>query len=1206
MRLFYKNKNSGSIEFYDITFDTCIYKTKIKKILNIEEITYTIKSTDIIVSDKPNLISQFTTNAKTILSRLGYTVLEFKKYRIENKDTLVYDILLETTEQHVNTINNITSNDNREIIIDKDILEKNNIYFDDIELEYYKELFVSLNRNPRYIELYDLAQSNSEHARHWFFKGLYQFDDIHTQDVSLMEMVKNTLTHSIHNSLVSFSDNSSVIKGYDIVHLQLHASNTYFFINKKLNPVLTAETHNFPTLISPFQGATTGVGGRIRDNQATGTGAIVISSLAGYCVGDISECNSNTYGNYKDPVDILIEASNGASDYGNKFGEPIIGGFTRSFGMQFNSNERIEWIKPIMFSAGIGAVADNHTYKKKIQPNMVVVRLGGPAYKIGMGGGYSSSVNQSSDNCDIDYSAVQRGDPEMETKLNNVIRYLIDNHNPIISIHDQGSGGLANVVKEIVYPYGGEINLENVTVGDKTMTPLEIWCSEFQESNVIVIKVDDIEIVQQLSLRENICCDLLGIITNSETIIVKYKGKLLVDLPLKPILDPPLQKTYHMKEINYPIKEPSLVKPDIFENMVIKVLSHLDVCSKRFLVNKVDRSVSGLIAQQQCVGPFHTPISNYQITSLSYFSTKGIASSIGERPILSLLDYESCGSIAVGEMVTNMMGVYIGGKPDYIKCSSNWMWPLKREGENTNLYKTCETMCHIMAILGIAIDGGKDSLSMGVKIDGETISSPGNLVITGYAPCPNIYYKVTPDFKYVNSKLILIRFSDKLRMGGSVYQRVLNKLEGPAPKLTNAYAKKLRNCFRVIQKCINDGIIFSLHDISDGGLMTTLCEMSISSDIGIDIDIDTDNIDEYLFSEELGIVVEVDEYNIILEEYLNGYCIDYEIIGSTSPSTNVKINDIYDKPIFILRDYWESTSNRLEKKQMHKEKAIQQECAKYYEHFADYYINKQVRYNCSEKYNSNILKDGPKVAIIRDEGSNGFKEMAGAFSMAQFSAFDIHMNDIIKCPTLINEFVGIVFVGGFSMSDTFGAATGWKSSIKYNDAIKTEFNTFYKRDDTFSLGVCNGCQLMIKLNLITDNVNIIDNDSGRFESRFSNVIVNKTNSIFFNKMEGTEFGMWVAHKTGKIVNTDKIENDNIPLVYSYKSKSTDIYPFNPNGSERGIAAISSENGRHLAMMPHPERSFLLWQLPYTGKYNGIKQSPWFTMFENAYKWATRE
>ena len=363
MRIYYKN--NIKIEFYEITFDKSVNKSKIIKILNIEEIPYKIKEADIIISDKPNLISQFTTNAITILTRLGYNVLDFKKYRIEDKDTLEYDPLLEIIEH--NNINNSTSTstDDRELIIDKDILEKENIYFDDIELEYYKELFISLQRHPRYIELYDLAQSNSEHARHWFFKGTYHFDEI-IKNKSLMKMVKNTLKHSINNSLVAFSDNSSVINGFDnIIHLQLHTSNTYFFINKKLNIVLTAETHNFPTLISPFQGATTGVGGRIRDNQATGTGAIVISSLAGYCVGDISESNVKNYGNYKLPVNILIEASNGASDYGNKFGEAIIGGFTRSFGMILDSKERIEWVKPIMFSAGIGAISDNHTYKKK-------------------------------------------------------------------------------------------------------------------------------------------------------------------------------------------------------------------------------------------------------------------------------------------------------------------------------------------------------------------------------------------------------------------------------------------------------------------------------------------------------------------------------------------------------------------------------------------------------------------------------------------------------------------------------------------------------------------------------------------------------------------------------------------------------------------------------------------------------------------------
>jgi phosphoribosylformylglycinamidine synthase len=1257
--LFFKDNNDVTC-FYDLKFTGDVHRDVLIDILNIEEVFYSIdKDTDIIIADKPNLISQFVSSATQIFNSLGIKVLFFRKCRVYKNDKVEYDKM---TENFYNLDTYIDYRQQQDLVYDKNltIIDKSDTKvdinsklftenFDNEELKYYKNLFSKLNRNPTFTEYFDILQSNSEHARHWFFNGTYFYKDKENykkvtdkdRNTSLMRMIKSTLFNIDRytprlNSLVAFSDNSSVIKGQDVVYFTCLDKDEYFFISRKVNPVLTAETHNFPTLIAPFHGAHTGVGGRIRDNQATGIGAIVLSSLAGYCVGDIypqlnnkltKEMRSELYLDYKTPLEILIEASNGASDYGNKFGEPIIGGITRSFssGDIFDSNkhrvERIEWVKPIMFSAGIGAITEENIKKKLPEPDMFVIRIGGPAYKIGLGGGNASSMEQNADNKADDSSAVQRGDPEMCTKMNNVIRYLIDNNNIIVSLHDQGSGGLGNVVKEIVHPYGAEIYLDNVTLGDNTMTGWEIWSAEFQESNVLLIKKIALNKLEYICKRENIHCDVLGTIKKSKFITVSFKNKTILDLPIEEIVKPNLKKEYILEETSnvYCCKELTPLASSTFYPYLSKVLQNLDVCSKRFLVNKVDRSVTGLVVQQQCVGPFHTPISNYSVTSTSYFNTIGIVTAIGEKPILTLLNPAAAGSMAVGEMLTNMMGVFVGNLTD-IKCSGNWMWALNKKGESDKLVKTAISMIDTMKSLGLAIDGGKDSLSMGVNIRDKKVYSPNNLVITGYAHTRNFTKRVTPNLKETSTNLVYIKFSDKTRIGGSVYQREQGLIGGECPDLQTKELSRLLNTWDIIQEYIYKDKILSLHDISDGGLITTLVEMSISSDIGIDIFIDTDesNINNYLFNEELGIVIEIKQPHLYsLTRSLNKHKIPNKIIGATKLQTDISIKNNYNlfftASIDNLREFWETTSNKLEYLQMSKQLAEIQENERYYSYNManDYYLNDYIYSECLYQPFMNILTDGPKVAIIRCEGSNGHREMAAAFSMAKFSTFDLHMNDLLETPEILESFRGIVFVGGFSNSDTFGAAQGWGSLIKYSPELLTAFKTFYSRSDTFSLGVCNGCQLMINFNLLNlknpeekTKVRLVHNDSKRFESRFSTVKVPKSNSIFFKNLQNVEFGMWVAHGEGKFVNITS--KDNIALRYVHKSEPTTKYPYNPNGSEYGVAALSSKNGRHLAIMPHPERCFLKWQLPDVGRYTDIKDSPWVHMFRNAYNFCKKK
>ena len=1252
---FFKDKDD-TVCFYDIKFQSNVNRDILLEIMNISEIDFSLDNDDyVIVTDKPSIISQFSTSACEIYKQLGIKIVFFRKCRVYRKIDARYDKMVEnvyTVDEYIDIRDtygciNLDSDDDissKQVDIFNDENTKN---FDDQEKKYYQNLFRELGRNPTYTEYFDLLQSNSEHARHWFFNGNYfrknkeRYKRVKDKDgnESLMKMIKATLYNIDRyvvrgNSLIAFKDNSSVIKGEEVVYFTALSKDNYYFISRVVNPVLTAETHNFPTLIAPFHGAHTGVGGRIRDNQATGIGAVVLTSLAGYCVGDIykelkgelSEAEKKSlYGEYNTPLSILIEASNGASDYGNKFGEPIIGGFTRSFSTlnitDSNNNrvDRIEWVKPIMFSAGIGAICNQNLTKKEPQPGMYVVRIGGPAYKIGLGGGYCSSIDQDSDNTTSDQSAVQRGDPEMCTKMNNVLRYLIDERNIIESIHDQGSGGLGNVVKEIVHPYGADIYLHNVTLGDNTMKGWEIWSAEFQESNVLLIKKVNLNRLEFICKRENICVDILGQITSGNRIKVDFKGLTIMDLPLDEIVKPNLKKEYILDETDYLYENRNFRITDLssFYPYLSRILKNVDVGSKRFLINKVDRSVTGLVVQQQCVGKFQCPISNYSLTATSYFNKTGIATSIGEKPTLTLLDSYAAATMTIGEMLTNMMGVYVGNITN-IKCSGNWMWALTREGESDKLVKTAMAMTETMRFLGLSIDGGKDSLSMGTKINGKDIYSPNNLVITGYAHVHDFTKRVTPELKTENSSLIYIKFTNKNRTAGSIFQREFGKIGGTPPSLDMTALSDLDKTWDIIQEMISKNKILALHDISDGGLITTLTEMAIASDIGINIFLEQNENDvcDFLFNEELGIVVELTQPNVYsLCKKLRESRIHFYHIGATKfgKDINIKNNNetFFCAHLDNLREFWEYTSNKLEFRQMAELQAQQQKELRHFAVPLKFKLNKFLNEDCSYQPFINFLTDGPKVAVIRCEGSNGHRELAAAFSMAQFSVTDIHINSLIETPELLDSFKGIAFPGGFSFSDTFGAARGWGSMIVYAPELYGAFKRFYARSDTFSIGICNGCQLMVNFNLLNlsserkSNVRLVENDSKRFESRFSLVKVPKSNSIFFRNLENLEFGIWVAHGEGKFINVSS--KTNIALQYVINSEPTRMYPFNPNGSERGTAAISSDNGRHLAIMPHPERCFLDWQLPYKGTFGDkLKQSPWVLIFRNAYRFVKKQ
>lgn len=1113
--------------------------------------------------------------------------------------------------------------------------------FDEADLDYYTKLFKDvLKRNPTNVECFDLAQSNSEHSRHWFFKGKMVIDGTEYEE-SLIDMIIKTQDFTNKNNVIKFSDNSSAIKGFSNTSLRpVNSGKVSELCPTSTNShlIFTAETHNFPTGVAPFSGATTGTGGRIRDVQSVGRGGHCIAGTAGYSVGNLNipgynlpwEDNTLKYpNNFAPPLEILVEASNGASDYGNKFGEPLIAGFVRSFGLVDCNNERKEWIKPIMFSGGIGSMEANMIDKLPAEKGHQIIKIGGPAYRIGVGGGSASSVEVQGDNsAELDFNAVQRGDAEMEQKLNRVVRACLElgDKNPIVSIHDQGAGGNGNVLKELVEPAGGIIYFDRFELGDPTMNALELWGAEYQENNALLCGQNDLDILRGICRRERCPINIVGEVTDSGKVIFSMDEKQSVvpfNLELDHVLGKMPRKVFNLtRKAN--ILKPLELQPSIsIYRCLERVLRLPSVSSKRYLTSKVDRCVTGLIAQQQCVGPLHTPLADVAVTALNHFGYEGIASSIGEQPIKGLVNCAAGARMTVAEALSNLVFAVITDIKD-IKCSGNWMWAAKLPGEGAALYDTCKSMCNMMCKLGIAIDGGKDSLSMAARVDQEVVKAPGTLVISTYAPCPDVRKVVTPDLKAPSmGKSGILLFVDlshnQNRLGGSALAQTFKEIGNECPDVESVEC--LSNAFKATQKLIKDGAVLAGHDVSDGGLIVCLLEMCFGGMSGMEISINyrQGNAISILFSEEVGWVLEVLEDDVdhclqIFKEmdvpvFNIGKSVGYGIDSKIAIIVN---NSCLESRVLPLMQMWEETSYNLELHQTAK--------------------------SCAEsEYNSLALRKGPsykltfdpdlaftkpnkeiKVAVIREEGSNGDREMAAAFVRVGFKVWDVTMQDLLQGDIDLNDFRGVIFPGGFSYADVLGSAKGWAANILFNEKLRKQFEKFYSRTDTFSLGVCNGCQLMALIGWIgkLDNMHfkpdiyLDHNKSGRFECRWSTVKIEKSNSIMLRDMEDSSFGVWVAHGEGRFtfkndqIYNELINNECVALRYvDDDNKPTEEYPLNPNGSIGGLAGICSENGRHLAMMPHPERCVQPFQWPYIPPHwINYQNSPWEKMFRNAYLW----
>lgn len=1114
--------------------------------------------------------------------------------------------------------------------------------FDDWDLDFYTRLFAErLKRNPTDVELFDIAQSNSEHSRHWFFKGRLVIDG-EVQPKDLFTMVREPLEANPRNSVIAFSDNASSIRGRRVAAvLPAHPGEPCALRPRELDVdvIFTAETHNFPSGVAPFPGAETGSGGRIRDTHAAGRGSLVAAGTAGYCVGNLripaaplpwEDPRSAYPSNLAAPLEIEIEASNGASDYGNKFGEPLIQGFTRSFGLRLPGGERREWIKPIMFSGGIGLIDHRHSEKGSPEPGMLVVKIGGPAYRIGMGGGAASSMVQGENPDELDFNAVQRGDAEMEQKLNRVIRACCElgDGNPIVSIHDQGAGGNCNVLKEIVEPEGARIEIREVPIGDETLSVLEIWGAEYQENDALLLKAQDADLFGALCAREKVPWAVVGRVTGDGRIVVHdaEDDSTPVDLALDDVLGDMPQKTFQLERIAPRLEPLRLPVGLTVRDALDRVLRLVSVGSKRFLTTKVDRAVTGLVARQQCAGPLQLTVADVAVVAASHLATTGGATAIGEQPIKGLVDPAAMARLAVGEALTNLVWARVTALAD-VRCSANWMWAAKLPGEGAALYDALVAMKDIMIELGIAVDGGKDSLSMAALAPGpdggdETVKAPGTLVISAYCTCPNITATATPDLELAGrGRLIFVDLGGgRNRLGGSALAQVYGQVGDDSPDVDDAAL--LARAFSAVQELLARGLVSAGHDRSDGGLITTLLEMAFAGNCGLEVDLPAAGADPLacLFAEELGLVLEVDESDLEAAlEAFRTHAVPCSVVGRTLAEPEVRIRvdgeTVLHDDLGPLRDLWESTSFQLDRLQADPAHVEEEEAGLAARTAPPFHLSFTPAATPPA-----VLAQSPKapVAILREEGSNSDREMAAAVWAAGLEPWDVTMSDLLARRVDLGRFHGLVAVGGFSYADVLDSAKGWAGVIRYNDRLREQFRAFADRPDTFSLGVCNGCQLFALLGLVpwrgipdVAQPRFIVNASGRFESRFATVKITGSPSIFLRGMEGSTLGIWLQHGEGRAHFPDpaileRVEAEGLaPVRYvDDAGEATEAYPFNPNGSPHGIAALTSPDGRHLAIMPHPERTFLKWQwgwMPRSWRRE-LKASPWLKLFQNAREW----
>ena len=1105
--------------------------------------------------------------------------------------------------------------------------EKLGLALSNEEISYLTVSYGDLNREPTDVELMMFAQVNSEHCRHKIFNSSWIIDG-KKKDNTLFQLIKSTEPEKSDNVIKAYSDNSAVTSSFKTNKLIIEKNNNYSYKNIDTHSVIKVETHNHPTAISPFSGASTGSGGEIRDEAATGRGSKTKAGLCGFNVSNLNipgflqpweEGVSISYPErIASALEIMIEGPLGASAYNNEFGRPCLVGYFRTLEQKINSESYYGYHKPIMIAGGFGSI-DNKNYKKlNIGHSDLIIVLGGPSMLVGLGGGAASSKHSSSKNEDLDFASVQRENPEMERRCQEVIDRCSNLlNNIIISIHDVGAGGLSNAIPELVNDSdkGAIIDILKIPIADKSLTPLEIWCNESQERYVLSIKDIDIDIFEAICHRENCPFAIIGHATDNQRFILKDDSKYYIDLPMKLLFGEKGEQQICVNSSNLVENSYDYSKFE-FADCLNKVLSLPSVASKQFLITIGDRSVGGLTVQDQLIGPWQVPVADCGITSNDFLFNVGEAMSIGEKSSIAVHDPVSSGEMAICEAILNICSAPISDLSK-IALSANWMSSFDNEFDKYNLYKTAESITsNICNKLGVTIPVGKDSLSMKMswsENDKEiNVKSPNTLIISAFSSVYSLKNIVKPMFiNDTNTSIIFIDLSEEnYRTGGSALSQVLRTTDTDCPKVENI--ENFMNFFNATQRLIKNNMILSYHDRSDGGLITTLLECSFAGHVGIDIDFtkDLNDINKYMFNEELGVVIQVS--NKLVKEVCKIYSdnnIKNHIIAKLNNSYDLNIlkdkNTIFSSSLENLHKTWHKTSYEIQKIRDNAKSADNEFKNIGNKNNKGLYIDKSFSDPEINQFFS-INKTKPKIAILREQGINGHYEMANAFSENGFDAVDVTMNSLIKKENNLNEFQGAVFCGGFSYGDVLGAGRGWANKILHNDILMKSFSEYFDNLDKFSLGICNGCQTLSNLKSIIPGSenwpNFLQNKSERFESRITMVSIAKSNSIFFSEMDGSKLPIVISHGEGRadLMKKDYVKlhgNNQVCMNYIDDSgKSTESYPFNPNGSYNGIAGVSSSSGNVTLMMPHPERLINIKQFP-TNDNEVI--SPWSKFFYNA-------
>lgn len=1178
------------------------------------------------VGPRREMITPWSTNAVEITQNMGISgILRIEEFTQTDCEETPFDPMLKAfyrgLDQHTFTIDKKPD----PVVHIENIREYNRqegLALNEDEIAYLEGLAKKLGRPLTDSEVFGFSQVNSEHCRHKIFNGTFIIDGKEKEN-TLFKLIKKTSQENPNRIVSAYKDNCAFIEGPEAVQFAPHTQDKPdFYETKEIGTVISlkAETHNFPTTVEPFNGAATGTGGEIRDRIAGGQAALPIAGTAVYMTSYPRLDASRLWEQkieprkwlYQTPEDILIKASNGASDFGNKFGQPLICGSLLTFEHE-EDGQTYGYDKVIMQAGGVGFGNREQAMKHTPEAGEKVVLLGGDNYRIGMGGGAVSSVDTGVYAGAIELNAVQRSNPEMQKRVCNAIRAMAEGEvNPIVSIHDHGAGGHLNCLSELVEETGGRIHMEKLPIGDPTLSAKEIVGNESQERMGLVMKEEDVAVLQRVADRERAPMYVIGETTgdmkftfeNAET------GEKPIDLELKDMFGNPPKTVMEDKTIREKYDDLEY-SADKLEDYIEQVLQIEAVACKDWLTNKVDRSVTGRIVRQQCVGPLHLPLSDVAAVALDYSGHRGIATSIGHAPISAMVDAAAGSRLAIAEALTNLVWAPVEHGLKGVSLSANWMWPCRKPGEDARLYQAVEAASEFAIALGVNIPTGKDSLSMTQKYGDRRVYAPGTVIISTVGEVNDFRKIVIPVLKNVpDTELVYIDFSfDKLKLGGSSFAQILNKVGKEVPDVKDS--GYFANAFTAVQELVDGGWVLAGHDISAGGMVTALLEMCFADNrLGLDVDLSflaEKDIVKILFAENPGVLIQISDKDAKkVSAVLEQAGVAYGFIGKPGKAGCLNIRKdaaSWSLDIASLRDVWFKTSYLLDRRQSGEKKALERYGS---------YKNSVLKYKFPKDFTGKLADmglelgrktpSGIRAVVIREKGCQCERETAWALHLAGFDVKDVHMTDLVSGRETLEEVNMIVFVGGFSNSDVLGSAKGWAGAFKYNEKARRALENFYKREDTLSLGICNGCQLMVELGLIypehKEMPKMLHNDSHKFESAFVNVTVQPNNSVLFGSLSGARLGVWVAHGEGKFSLPYAESEYSIPLKYSY-----DVYPANPNGSPFATAAIASKDGRHVAMMPHLERSIFPWNWAYYAEERrGDEVTPWIEAFVNARQW----